>query len=51
MSSSKTQAEYLTELNKNIDLAMLNSITPHEINQISTNSKRFEGLLNLILTN
>ena len=47
MRNSKLQAKYLTELNKNIDLAMLNSITPQEINQTSTNFKGFEGLLKL----
>lgn len=45
MRNSKTQAKYLAELIKNIDLAILNTNTPHEINQTSTNSKRFKGLL------
>ena len=44
MSNSKTQAKQLTELSKNIDLAMLNITIPHEIIQTSTNSKEFERL-------
>jgi hypothetical protein len=47
MRNSKLQAKYLTELKKNIDLAILNSITPHEIIQTRTNSKGFERLKKL----
>lgn len=47
MNSRKTQAKCLTELNKNIDLEMLNTTTPKEINQTGTNFKGFEGLLKL----
>jgi hypothetical protein len=47
MKNSKLQAKCLAELIKNIDLAILNTNTPHEINQTNTNFKGFEEFLKL----
>ena len=47
MSNRKTQAKCLTELIKNIDLAILNTTTLNEINQTNTNFKGFEEFLKL----
>lgn len=47
MSNRKTQAKCLTELIKNIDLAILNTTTLNEINQTNTNFIGFEEFLKL----